>query len=447
VTSVVSLFNSPAADVTLDRVRELVGQNLPESLTLEYKEAYSSGVITSVAAMGNSYGGLILVGVTDQQQANRLVGVPEETVVQIVNACHDKLEPPWEPEIIPVALDGGGQSYVLVVRVDHSRAPRPLLIDGHAPIRLQGRNAKADRDRLAQLFSEPSASPRATARLVTAPELPTNQDGSPSADFVLRSGMVLSIGEAASWRPLSDRGIDLLAAALNTSPLNQALLGWCGKLNIGGFNPFHRSGFNRARHARLVWQAATDREPRYPIEVISVVDLPTPYGALATSLSFSIDVTLRVRAFLATLGVPAENWRLAMPDLYKLLDAVCLPLSPATKWPRRWLISPGSIASSCRSRATCTSRQGPRLASCCTRKALRLSRALARRTAPMCWQTLASILRTPLNGTHKWMTGCSRLPWTLACGEWRTCWLPTISRNHPDLLVPPSQPATFWPLA
>ena len=36
--SVTSLFNSPAADITLDQVRELVSQNLPESLTLEYKE-------------------------------------------------------------------------------------------------------------------------------------------------------------------------------------------------------------------------------------------------------------------------------------------------------------------------------------------------------------------------------------------------------------------------
>jgi predicted HTH transcriptional regulator len=151
-------------------VRKLVSQNLPESLTLEYKEMYTSGLVTSVAAMANSYGGLILVGVTDQAQPNRLVGVPEATVVQIVNACHDKLEPPWEPQIIPVALGGGSQSYVLVVRVDHTRAPRPVLIDGRAPIRLQGRNARADRGRLAQLFSETSAPGPAMGRLVTAPD-------------------------------------------------------------------------------------------------------------------------------------------------------------------------------------------------------------------------------------------------------------------------------------
>jgi hypothetical protein len=57
-----SLFACSAADVTLERVRELVGQDLPESLTLEYKEKHSSSLVESVAAMANTYGGLILVG-------------------------------------------------------------------------------------------------------------------------------------------------------------------------------------------------------------------------------------------------------------------------------------------------------------------------------------------------------------------------------------------------
>lgn len=150
-----SLFACSPADVTLERVRELVGQDLPESLTLEYKEKYSPSVVKSVAAMANSYGGLILVGVTDQPGPGRLAGVPEQALVQIVNACHEQLEPPWQPEIVPVPLtaEAGGR-YILVMRIDAARAPRPLLISGAAPVRLQGRNATADRSRLAQLFSE-----------------------------------------------------------------------------------------------------------------------------------------------------------------------------------------------------------------------------------------------------------------------------------------------------
>lgn len=90
--------------MTLERVRELVAIGQPESLTLESTEKYTPKIPTSVAAMANSYGGLILVGVTERSVGDRIIGVPEDAIVQIVNGCHQTLEPPWEPEIIPVPL-------------------------------------------------------------------------------------------------------------------------------------------------------------------------------------------------------------------------------------------------------------------------------------------------------------------------------------------------------
>lgn len=243
MTSTTSLFDSSPADITLERVRELVGQDLPESLTLEYKERYSSSLVKSVAAMANTYGGLILVGVTDQPGPDRLAGVPEQTVVQIVNACHEQLEPPWEPEIIPVSLTAeAAAQYILVVRIDPARAPRPLLINGAAPIRLQGRNATADRNRLAQLFSESPLPPRGIGRRLNPPDLPTTDDGTPSADFVVRTGLLIPVDDAAAWRPLSERAVGALAGALGNSPLQQDLLSWCTHMGIGGFKPFIAQG-------------------------------------------------------------------------------------------------------------------------------------------------------------------------------------------------------------
>ncbi len=90
--------------MTLEQVQELAGQDAPESLTLEFKEKYSPGVVKSIAALANTYGGLILIGVTDKPGPNRLVGVPDTAVVHIANACHESLEPPWQPEIIPAPL-------------------------------------------------------------------------------------------------------------------------------------------------------------------------------------------------------------------------------------------------------------------------------------------------------------------------------------------------------
>jgi hypothetical protein len=333
VTSMTSLFNCSPADVTLERVRELVGQDLPESLTLEYKARYSSSLVKSVAAMANTYGGLILVGVADQAGPDRLAGVPEQAVVQIVNACHEQLEPPWQPEIVPVPLTGDAAApYVLVIRIDPARAPRPLLISGAAPIRLHGRNATADRARLAQLFGESPVPLRGAGRRLPPPELPATRDGSSSADFIVRSGLRIPVDEAASWRPLSDRAVDALASALSNSPLHKVLLHWCTDMGLRGFTPFHRSGFNRARHARLVWLASAREEGLHPVEAIAVAELPASYGAAASSLQFTLDVIIRANAYLATIIPPGTthgtgSYRLPVSSLSATLDSLLTALT------------------------------------------------------------------------------------------------------------------------
>jgi Putative DNA-binding domain len=329
VTSTMSLFACSAADVTLERIRELVSQDPPESLTLEFKERYSPGVVKSIAAMANSYGGLILVGVTDRPGPNRLPGVPDSAVVQIANACHEALEPPWQPEIIPVLLDQSAGLYIVVIRVDPARAPRPLLIGGAAPIRLEGRNATADRARLGQLFSEPPSMLHAPGRRLNAPNLPPNTDGSPAADFVLRTGALVPVDETAIWRPLSERAVGSLAEALNGSPLQARLLRWCTDMRIEGFTPFRRSGYNRAGHAQLVWRGAVPTSPRHPVEAVAVAALPESYGDPATSLQFTLDVIIRATAYLAAVK-PSDIqalFRLTVPDLYATLEAMLAALT------------------------------------------------------------------------------------------------------------------------
>jgi hypothetical protein len=320
----VTLFASSAPGVTLDRVRQLIEQNLPEGLTLEYKEAYSSSLVKSVAAMANSYGGIILVGVRDGAGADRIAGVSEEAIVQIINACHDSLAPPWEPEVIPLQLDDGSDNLVLVVRVDPARAPRPLLLNGAAPVRLQGRNAVADSHRLAALFGEDHPSALARQRM-QQPVLPTRTDGSSDADLVLRSGFWVPLGDAASWRPLPDSGVDRLKEVLNKSALGQMLGRWAGLLGVPGLNPFERKGFNRARRARLVWQAVASGPVTYPVEAVADLVLPQSYG-YADSLSFTVDIVMRVRALAEVAkanGFPVISpWRIAVADLYATVDGL-----------------------------------------------------------------------------------------------------------------------------
>ncbi|MET8102260.1 ATP-binding protein [Streptomyces sp. NPDC005236] len=301
-------------------MRELVAIGQPESLTLEYKEKYTPKVPFSVAAMANSYGGLILVGVTERSVDDRIIGVPEDAIVQIVNGCHQTLEPPWEPEIIPVPLPETDGRMILVIRVDPAKASRPLLVQGAAPIRLQGRNAVADRAGLARLINE--AAPHAvTAGLRLPPaDLPMDNQRKPSADFLVRTGMFVPVDASATWRPLSERGVQAFADALNNSPLHIDLFHWCASIGDGGMNPFHRSGFNRARKVRLLWQGGPAGAPAFPLEAVARIDLPDAYGTPVSHLQLSLQVVARFQhAFGRT--VP-----LSVARLHGLIDALTATL-------------------------------------------------------------------------------------------------------------------------
>ena len=77
MTSAQSLLYAAASDITIGRVRALVRQVGAESPTIEYKEQMCDTIARGVAALGNTYGGLLLVGVTD----DRIVrGVKEKTI-------------------------------------------------------------------------------------------------------------------------------------------------------------------------------------------------------------------------------------------------------------------------------------------------------------------------------------------------------------------------------
>jgi len=77
VTSAQSLLYAAASGVTIERVRALARQVGAESPTIEYKRQMCDTIARGVAALGNTYGGLLLAGVTD----DRIVrGVKDKTI-------------------------------------------------------------------------------------------------------------------------------------------------------------------------------------------------------------------------------------------------------------------------------------------------------------------------------------------------------------------------------
>ncbi|MEW2615002.1 ATP-binding protein [Streptomyces sp. NPDC047880] len=322
-----SLFAASAADLTIERIRALAARpDQLESLTLEFKREYSLSLVKTIAAMANTYGGMILVGVNDRAEpgAERVVGVDaQQTIDKIASTCSEKLDPPWEPTFFTVPFDDDSGRSVVVIRVDPNAAPRPLLIDLKAPIRLSGQNSTADRDRLLKLArEEPSAGVLPMGQHVMAPRLNQDSEGLATEDFILRTGINLPMGEAGAWRPLSERSVSALAQALNDSVFPSTLR----TLADGTFDrseSFRPLGHNRSRTARLVFQTISRAPVTNPVEAVVTVNLPEVYGPTSTALTATIviDVIVRVRRYADSIEA-AEAYRYSVPNLADLLEGL-----------------------------------------------------------------------------------------------------------------------------
>ena len=327
MTSTQSLLYAAASEVTIERVRTLVKQVGPEATTLEYKEQMSDTIAKGVAALANTYGGLLIVGVTDSRVVK---GVKEKTIEAVAEHCAAKIEPPWAPEIIPVPLGQGSDLYALVLRIVPGHYPRPLLVDGVAYVRHQNTDHPADWQRLRDLFSEVGPGQQDLEWNIRRPDLPHRADGlqDEAVDFVLRSGLVQPVAREARWRPLSERSVVAFTEALNKSVLSRVLpkLG-LGDAPSGGLNPFHRHGFNRARTVQLEWDCIPDGWPAdtpRPVEATARLEMPGGYGDANPYLQITLDVVAR-----RSLGVELM-WE-GLPDRLK------------AEWPKHWQVSPQQL--------------------------------------------------------------------------------------------------------
>ncbi len=262
MTTWLSLLNCAASDLTLGRIRTLVDSTGTESLTVEFKkDGNTLRIAESAAAMANTYGGLVLVGISDGDR--EVVGVPREVITNVAGTFATHLDPAdWLPEMHEVAIDDKPDRYVLVIRVNRDTAPRPVFVqrrDGTfwAPIRMPGGTRQATRGELFALFAEDrSAQVAGQQWTLNAPDFPRAKDGGqdPAVDLVILSALRVPVSPAASGRPISERAVNQLAAALDHSALATALFSLAGAHSVG-VESFHREGpANRSHAATLVWR-------------------------------------------------------------------------------------------------------------------------------------------------------------------------------------------------
>jgi len=137
-------------------VKDFLDLGLREGFTIEYKRN-GDKVLDAVAAMANTYGGLVLVGVAEDSKHRELpgtvIGVEPGRKMELVNQMGSQYDPPWSPEVVDVPT-GDGDKVVLVIRIDPDRAPRPIVHGGRIQVRLDGRDIPANRQLIRALLDE-----------------------------------------------------------------------------------------------------------------------------------------------------------------------------------------------------------------------------------------------------------------------------------------------------
>jgi hypothetical protein len=318
-----ALLHAAPSQVTIDQIRRLIELVGPEAPMVEYKSNMTSTIAKAVAALANTHGGLVLVGVTDDR---KITGVKEKTIEAVSQHCHSTLEPPWVPETLPIPLDDGSGKYVLILRVVPGIAPRPLLIDGAAPIRHNNTTHPATREQLAALFAEDDTLAGADPWIIERPRL---EDHDHQVDLVIRSGLNIDIDPRVTWRPLREQPVDQLADALNRTSLTDTLISLVTTRHGCSIHKFHRRGLNRSRQINLEWRAIPDSWPENsppPVKAQLSAQVPGGYGQTGTHLLVHLDALLNMGVSYHPRGKepPTQpiRWWLGVDDFGQLMEEV-----------------------------------------------------------------------------------------------------------------------------
>lgn len=195
------LFSAPVDAIDSEMVHGFLALEVEESFTVDYKRGFEAAAET-VAAMANTYGGLILIGVdarqSDKNLPGPLVGVKAIDKDRLVSKMATTFDPPgWTPDVIPVTVD---DKLLLVVRIDSDTVPRPLFHQGVVRIRLDGRNATADRRLVEVMFQQAdTVSPRT---YFSDPRFAPENHGAPHHRETYRTAPPDVVIRAAASRPL-----------------------------------------------------------------------------------------------------------------------------------------------------------------------------------------------------------------------------------------------------
>jgi hypothetical protein len=153
------MFTGDLSRKTLADLGAFLAEDLPEDVRLDYKRDFPANLEKTIAAMANTEGGLILVGVDEDRDRPRYpvhtpVGVPaDQAVERVMSKAYQAIYEPLVPEAQAVLLEDA-ERCVVVIRVQPSeRAPHAVAgrRDVYRRVGPQSLPAGADLDERADL--------------------------------------------------------------------------------------------------------------------------------------------------------------------------------------------------------------------------------------------------------------------------------------------------------
>lgn len=183
----------PARAISNESVENFLRKARSESNTHEFKLKDAERIADVVSALANTYGGILIVGVPDKWTGDfsTLSDVSEDTETRIIDGLTERLEPSsWFPEVVRVSVR---THPLLVLKVDASEAPRPVLSAGRAFIKREKRTVRANWFDLRSMYNSDERGVSAVAPLLSARNLISPADvfrllpaGSSQPDIVWR---------------------------------------------------------------------------------------------------------------------------------------------------------------------------------------------------------------------------------------------------------------------
>jgi hypothetical protein len=143
------LYSAAISSITWADIDLFCRQSTAENSFLDYKREFPNDLAKTIAAMANTLGGVILIGVDETNDGKPqlpLLGIPNDRGLEerVLNVVLDNMTPPVIPEIVTCPNEAGDQA-IVVIRIPQSEnSPHALHRNTSVYIRTGKRNKPED---------------------------------------------------------------------------------------------------------------------------------------------------------------------------------------------------------------------------------------------------------------------------------------------------------------